>query len=154
MPWMPSLCRMCWRRRPIAVCATVSASAALMPNSGQADACAHLPVERPRAGARHERRREASDTALDGEAGGVEGFGAPGGGALLLEGQLGMGVDAVAQRDQAVPARGDPLADGGSGIHGDLRLQLPEGGAQRQGWGRGPFAFVRLQWYSGARPVS
>src|SRR2546430_9288855 len=77
-------------------------------------------VERPRAGARHERRREASDTALDGEAGGVEGFGAPGGGALLLEGQLGMGVDAVAQRDQAVPARGDPLADGGSGIHGDL----------------------------------
>src|SRR5438128_2443465 len=111
-------------------------------------------VERPRAAARHERRREASDAALDGEAGGVEGFGAPRGGALLLEGQLGMGVDAVAQRDQAVPARGDPLADGGSGIHGDLRLQLPEGGAQRQGWGRGPLAFVRLPWYSGVRPVS
>ena len=80
-------------------------------------------MERPRAGARHERRRQVADATLDGEAGGVEGFGAPGGRALLLEGQLGMGVDAVAQRGQSIPARGDPLADGGSGIHGDLRLQ-------------------------------
>src|SRR5436309_1853197 len=46
MPWMRSVWRMCWRRSPIAVCATVRASAALIPNSGKAEACASLPVYR------------------------------------------------------------------------------------------------------------
>ena len=34
MPWMRSVCLMCWRSRPIAVWATVSASAALTPELG------------------------------------------------------------------------------------------------------------------------
>ena len=43
MPWTRSRRRMCWRSRPIAACATVSASAALTPSSGNAEACASLP---------------------------------------------------------------------------------------------------------------
>ena len=44
MPWTWSPGRRCWRSSPIATCATVNASAALMPSSGAAAACDSRPV--------------------------------------------------------------------------------------------------------------
>jgi hypothetical protein len=44
MPWTRSVGRMCWRRKAMAVWAMVRASPALMPSSGNAAACAALPV--------------------------------------------------------------------------------------------------------------
>ena len=44
MPWTWSNGRRCWRSKPIATCATVNASAALMPSSGAIAACDSRPV--------------------------------------------------------------------------------------------------------------
>ncbi len=45
IPWIRSVERICCRSNPSAVCAIVSASAALMPSSGNADACDSFPVQ-------------------------------------------------------------------------------------------------------------
>ena len=75
--------------------------------------------DRERAGARgrDERRREVAHPGFDGERS-AQSVGHPLGRALLLEGELGMGVHGVRQLDEC-PARGShlPLRDG-LGIHG------------------------------------
>src|SRR5262249_43443582 len=67
-------------------------------------------VERTRAGAGDERGGEVADAALDPEAAGVERVGEPAGGPFLLEGQLGLAVDAAAESEQIGLGGGQALA--------------------------------------------
>ena len=70
---------------------------------------AHHHVQRPRPGPGRERRRQVADPPLDLEPGPLQQLAQPGAGLLLLEPELGVGVDAVAERHQLVPGLGDPL---------------------------------------------
>ena len=59
MPWTWSKGRRCWRSSPIATCATVNASAALMPSSGAIAACDSRP------GVLHAHVRDRADARVE-----------------------------------------------------------------------------------------
>ncbi len=84
-----------------------------VPEAGQrvvlADEC---DGDRPAAERRAERGGQAVRGCGDGVAVGAQQFGAPGGRAVLLEGGLGVGVDAAAEREQLCPVRVHAVADG------------------------------------------
>src|SRR5207237_7462657 len=73
-----------------------------------------------------ERRRQLADAARHPEARPVEGLGEPGGRPLLLEAELRMRVDAVAQRHQVVARRREAFPGAGLRIHrSSLPVRLP-----------------------------
>jgi hypothetical protein len=74
-------------------------------------------VQRSRAGTRDEGRRQIADAALDPEPRRVESLGDPGRGALLLEGQLGLPMDATAECEQGRLGGCQALAGAALRIH-------------------------------------
>src|SRR5581483_12341378 len=81
-------------------------------------------MQRARAGARHEGGRQLTDSALDREAGAVEGLAQPSTRALLFETELGMGVDAVAEVNQCLAMPFQCLARYVLGVHAVPPLSL------------------------------
>jgi hypothetical protein len=74
-------------------------------------------VQRARAGARAKRGREVADASPHAETRVSQGLGNPGRRLLLLPSELGMGVNPMAQVDQALAVCLKPLAGSGFGVH-------------------------------------
>jgi len=91
--------------------------------------------QRPAAHRRTQRGRQVGDPALHGEAGRGELVTHPGAGALLLEADLGVGVQPVRQGDHLVPGALDGRAGGGPGLD-----------AHACTVGRRAFAGGRVRW--------
>src|SRR5207245_10152300 len=72
---------------------------------------------RSRYGYCDERRRQVADASRHLESGSVQGLGEPGGGPLLLEPELRMRVDTVAQRHQIVAHRREAFPGASLRIH-------------------------------------